>query len=65
VGVLGFQDHLALALHLTLVGAHQAVAGGWWFDLVAVGGCGAMLQALFDQALGLDDLATLELAAKF
>ena len=62
VGVLGFEDHLALALHLALVGAHQAVAGGGWFDLVAVGGCRAVFHALFDQALGLDDLAALELA---
>ncbi len=62
MGVLGFQDHLALAFHLALVGAHQAVAGSGRFDLVAVGGCGAVLQALFDEALGFDDLAAFELA---
>ncbi len=62
MSVLGFEDHFALAFHLALVGAHQAIAGGRWFDLVPVGGCGAVFQALFDQALGFDDLATFELA---
>ena len=63
VRMLGFEDHLALVLYLALVGAHQAVAGGGWLDLVPVGGYGAMLQAPFDRALGLDDLAAIELAA--
>ncbi len=62
VRVLRLEDHLALALHFASVGAHQAVTGGGWLDLVAVGGCWAVLQALFDQALGFDDLAALELA---
>ena len=63
--MFGLEDHLALALHLALVGEHKAVAGSGWFDLVPVGGCGAVLQALFDEALGFDDLAALELAAYF
>jgi hypothetical protein len=62
VGVLGFQDHLALAFHFALVGAHQAVAGGGRFDLVPVGGCRAVFQALFDHALGFNALAAFELA---
>jgi hypothetical protein len=37
VCVLGFEDHLALALHLFLVGAHQAVAGGGRLDLRRIG----------------------------
>ena len=65
VRMLGLEDHLALPLDFALVGAHQAVAGGGRFDLVPVGGRWPVLQALFDQALGFDDLAALELAAYF
>ena len=62
VGVLGLEDHLALALHLFLVGAHQAVAGRWRLDLRSVGGRRAQLLAFFNETFGLNDLAAFELA---
>ena len=60
--VLGFQDHLALTVHLFLVGAHLAVARSRWFDLVVIGRCRAVLLALFYQTLRFYDLAAFELA---
>ncbi len=62
VRVLGLENHLALPLDFALVGAHQAVAGSGRFDLARVGGAGAMFLPLLNQALGLDDLAPVELA---
>ncbi len=62
VCMLGFEDHLALSLHLFLVGAHKAVARSWRLYLRRIGRRRAELLAFFDQSLGLDDLAAFELA---
>ena len=61
--MFGFEHHLALPVHLFLVGADQAVAGGDRAHLVDRFGARAQFLTFFKKAFGFDDLSALELPA--